>query len=854
MVNNQIRNIYIYSTAESRKKGLIKIGDAQNVEQRIKEQLNTASAFDASSFDYKKLYETEAVRHDGTEFRDHHIHEMLAAKSYPKHRITEGAETLKGTTEWFAIQPDKAIHLIDQYKAGYSAAEIDIERFQDFPMRPEQAAAVEQTRDYFNAQPSSNGSVEMLWNAKMRFGKTFTAYQLARAMGFAKVLVLTYKPAVESAWQEDLEHHVDFKEYVFLRRESLESINTYLGNGRKVVAFASYQDILGTQDDDTDIKDKHRQLFEMDWDIVIIDEFHYGAGTKKAKEMLADEVEAEKGTKKELTEREKELFAEEEEELVEEQASEDIVKAVEKAITSAYRLYLSGTPFKAMADSRFDKDAIFNWTYTDEQKAKEAWAEAHPDNPEDNPYRSLPQIQMYLYKVSEDLIRAGVQEGKDEFSLNHFFKAKNKAFLNEGAVKKWLDLISGVIRPHHEVADELQDEVHFQPSQYPFDRDTGLFQELDHTLWYLNRVDSAYALKKALEDHPVFSHFHIILAAGKELKSGVEAVKPVRDAIKNNARTITLSVGKLTTGVSIPEWKAVMFLRDVASPENYFQTAFRAQTPFTDPKTDKMKDTCYIFDFSPNRSLKLLTTYSEKLSTDSHLTTSEEKLREFIHYLPVLKVAGNQMVSMDAREVMTFDLSGIDAKGLGERFQERKNVVVTRDTIDAINASEQSQARCQAIFDRIKMFRKYNGASDKDMTDSDANVIDLDANDKRIKTLESKEPATPKEEDKRDKELNEAEKEMKSEREKVRELLRTLLSRVPIFMYLTDATEENMEQVLVDTENDLFRKTTGIEIDDFRYLVDMGLLKVESLDGYILKFIQLENQNYEVFNMMEKQS
>lgn len=845
-----MRHIYIYNTPESKERGLIKIGDAQNVDQRIKEQLNTASAFDASSLEYTLLYQVEAIRHDGTEFRDHHIHEMLSAKGYPKHRITEGPNTLKGNTEWFEVKPEKAIHLIEQYKADHNSEEIDIERFQDFPMRPEQAVAVEKTRDYFNGQPSSHGPVEMLWNAKMRFGKTFTAYQLAREMGFAKVLVLTYKPAVESAWQEDLEHHVDFKEYVFLRRESLGSINTYLGNGRKVVAFASYQDILGTQDDDNEIKDRHRQLFETDWDIVIIDEFHYGAGTKRAKEMLADEIEAEQGTKKELTEREKELFAEEEEELVEEQASEKILEAVDKSISSSYRLYLSGTPFKAMADSRFDQDAIFNWTYTDEQKAKEAWAEAHPDSPESNPYRSLPQIQMYLYKVSEELLKAGLQEGKDEFSLNHFFKTKNKAFLNPEAVKKWLDLISGVIRPHREVADELQDEVRLQPSQYPFDRDSGLFAELDHTLWYLNRVDSAYALKKALEAHPVFSHFHVILAAGKGLKSGVEAVKPVRDAIKENAKTITLSVGKLTTGVSIPEWKAVMFLRDVASPENYFQTAFRAQTPFTDPKTGKMKEVCYIFDFSPNRSLRLLTTYSEKLSTDSHLTTSEAKLSEFIRYLPVLKVAGNQMVSMDAREVMTFDLSGIDAKGLGERFQERKNVVVTRDTIEAINASEQSQARCQDIFDRIKMFRKYNGASEKDMDNSDASVVDLDANNKRIKELETKEPTTPREEKERDKEVDKVEKEMKSEREKVRELLRTLLSRIPIFMYLTDATEENLEQVLIEDENELFRKTTGIEIDDFRYLVDLGLLKVESLDGYILKFVQLENQNFEITNAM----
>lgn len=179
-------------------------------------------------------------------------------------------------------------------------------------------------------------------------------------------------------------------------------------------------------------------------------------------------------------------------------------------------------------------------------------------------------------------------------------------------------------------------------------------------------------------------------------------------------------------------------------------------------------------------------------------------------------------------------------------------MVVTRDTIEAINAIPQSQQRCQDIFDRIKLFRKYNGASDKDMQDSDANVIDLDVNDKKVKDLETKDAPTPKEQKKKDKDLDKAEKELKSEREKVRELLRTLLSRIPIFMYLTDATEENMEQVLIETKHDLFRKTTGITIDDFRYLVDLCLLKIESIDGYILKFIQLEIENYKLTNTMDQ--
>lgn len=846
-----MRHIYIYETPASREQGLIKIGDAGDVESRIKEQLVTAGTFDATATEYRLLFKVEAVRKDGTEFRDHQIHPILESKGYPKHQIVGESGVIKGSTEWFKVDLDKAIHLIEEFKKGRKTEEIDIERFQTFPMRPEQQNAVDKTIEYFKASANRTQAVEMLWNAKMRFGKTFTAYQLAKAMGLAKVLVLTYKPAVEDAWQKDLERHTDFAEYVFLRREGLSSINDYLEKNRKVVAFASYQDLLGQKDAETAIKDKHAQLFESQWDLIIIDEFHYGAGTKKAKEILADQLEADNVSKKEINQFvEKELFSEEDEEAAEEEISLLVAEAA-KEISSIYRLYLSGTPFKAMADAQFDSKAIFNWTYTDEQKAKEQWNIDHPGQESKNPYRSLPQIQLFLYKVSNDLIAAGVQEGKDEFSLNYFFKTDKKKFINEEAITKWLNLISGVIRPFKEVEDELIEEKRYEPSQYPYDHEGTLCHELDHTLWYLNRVDSAIALKKLLETHTVFSQYHIILAAGKGMKSGVEAVQPVLDAIDRHPKTITISVGKLTTGVSIPKWKGVLFLRDVSSPENYFQTAFRAQTPYTDPVTKWMKERCYIFDFSPNRALRLLTTYSEKLSADSHLTTSEEKITEFIRYLPVLKVAGNSMVSMDAREVLTFDLSGIDAKGLGDRFVERKNVVVTRNTIDAINASEESQQRCQDIFERIKKFRKYNGASEKEQTDADVNLGKLDANNGKIKELETKEPTTPKEQKEKDKEVDKAEKELKSEREKVRELLRTLLSRIPIFMYLTDATEENLEQVLIDTENDLFRKTTGIEIDDFKYLVELGLLKVDSLDGYILKFVQLESQNFEVTNTMQ---
>ena len=843
--------IYIYSTEESRKKGLIKIGDAENVEKRIKEQFNTASALNPENLKTKQEYEIEAITKSGKEFRDHQIHQILKNKGYRKHQIIDEDNTvIKANTEWFEISLEKAKHLIESYIDEIPEEQINLDRYNDFPMRPEQEDAVNITQEYFEKNKGNNP--EFLWNAKMRFGKTFSAYQLVKKMNFSKILVITYKPGVRNSWEDDLNNHVDFKDFTFLHNDNLNKINKYIRNEKKIVVFASYQDLLGKNSDGSDIKEKHEALFDMKWDILIVDEFHYGTSTDKAKELLKNELESIELKPKEIKEELKELFSEEDE-FTKEDETQYYAEEAAKNINTRYKLFLSGTPFKALADNRFSKEAIFNWTYTDEQKAKEEWkpSEKYPTNP----YEMLPRIKLYVYKVSDDLVKAGLKENKNEFSLNYFFKVeKGDTFRDENAVKKWLDLISGIIKPVDDIEDQISNKkTKIYKSQYPYDKDAELIDEIDHTLWYFNRTNSAIAMSKLLKEHPIFKQYHIELVTGKGTASGSEALPPVIEAIRRTEKnekikgTITITVGKLTTGVSVPEWKGILFLRDTDSPENYFQTAFRAQTPYKD-KNGKIKKDCYIFDFSPNRSLKLLTQYSEKLTTDSHLTTSEERIQEFINYLPVLKVFGNGMEELDAKKVLTFDLDGVDAKGLGLKFTEKKNIIVTSEVIALIHENENDRSRCEDIFNKIKMFKKYNiGASKKEMNDSDVDLISLNVNNNKIKKLSS-----PKKEDKEKKDPEQVKKDNleKSQKDKVKKLLMTLLSRIPLFMYLTDATEENMEQVLVDTEDDLFRKTTGIEIQDFNFLVEMGLMKIESLDAYVLKFKELENNNYDITNSL----
>jgi hypothetical protein len=827
-----MKKIYIYKTKASEDLGLLKIGEAINVEERIKNQFNTAAML--SHTPYEILYEVPAIKADGTSFGDKDIHRLLRSKGYRQHSVKFNDVTIKNKTEWFEIDIDDAIFLIEEFITGKPIEKIPACKLVNFPPRPEQESAVNKTLDYFKKHGGNGRVVDFLWNAKMRFGKTFATYLLNKRMGVSKTLIATYKPVVEKSWRDDLTHHAEFQDYVFLSGKDVEKLGDYEND--KVVVFLSFQDLLG-RGKKNDFKEHHKSIFETHWDLIVIDEFHYGAESANAIELLD-------GKDDEFID-----------DVKQDQVIDDVVK---KELTSTYRLYLSGTPFKALANDRFDEDAIYNWTYVDEQKAKERWLLEHPNEPkENNPYYTLPKIRLFVYKLSQELIEKGIASDQDEFSLNYFFATNNGKFINEDAVNKWLDIISGLKSEDDKVAtiaeqiDEINGTVIERHNVYPFDPKSLLSDKIDHSLWYLHRVDSAIALKRLMDVHPVFSKYHVVLSAGNNTGAGLQALEPVLDAIKTHDKTITLSVGKLTTGVSIPQWKAVVFLRDTASPENYFQTAFRAQTPYVDVRTKQVKEECYILDFSPNRALMLINTYSEKLTNNSELTSPRARIDEFIRYLPVLKVEGNTLLELDTTDVITNNLQNIGARNLGCLFISNKNITVSRHVLDLISQDPDVHKKCLDILSRIKKFRRFNGG-DKETKAIEDTLVDLDVNNKKIKKLESKRTGVneQKEKEKIDKEISDSEKKIKKESERIRELLKTLLSRVPLFMYLTDATEETLDQVLLSDRDDLFRKATGITPEDFNYLRKLGVIKTDSIDGYVTSFLILENQNYEELNRL----
>ncbi len=649
-----IPKIYAYRIlgAENRQ-GLLKIGmTARDVKTRIKEQLGTAG------LQYEIVLEEDAVRPDGTTFSDHDIHQYLRKKNFAN---PDG--------EWFACRVEDVQAAILTVKNREKNEE---NRIWDFAMRPEQKRAVEKTFHYFQ---NSGKPSHFLWNAKMRFGKTFATYQLAKKMGTKKVLVLTFKPAVEDAWEEDLKMHKDFEGWQFYSRNSGNFED--LDFSRPIVVFGSFQDFLGTKDGA--IKPKNEWVHATNWDLVVFDEYHFGAWGERAKGLfdLQD--------KEDLTPEEKRNAK------VTETAFREGVKEAEEImpIATDHYLYLSGTPFRAINTGESIEEQIFNWTYADEQRAKQEWDYSKGENP----YEMIPQMVMMTYQLP-DSIKAIAEGGEfDSFDLNEFFKAKKNEngeyeFLYKDYVQKWLDLIRGAYLPT--TLDNLK--LHKKRPPFPFS-DVDMLQTLTHTFWFLPSVASCHAMSNLLSERQnTFYHdYKVIVAAGPEAGIGVEALGPVRKAMGNplKTKTITLSTGKLTTGVTVKPWSGVFMLRNLKSPETYFQTAFRVQSPWVIKNPDgkspnekiNLKKFCYVFDFAPNRALSQIADYSAKLNVEEK--SPEKKVAEFIQFLPVLAYDGSSMKEIDAIGVLDIAMSGTTATLLARRWESALLVNVVN--IAAIN-------------------------------------------------------------------------------------------------------------------------------------------------------------------------
>ncbi len=696
---------------------------------------------------------------------------------------------------------------------------------QRFLMRGEQAEAVRKTADYFGSiwAADQHAVPRFLWNAKMRFGKTFATYQLARELGAKRVLVLTFKPAVEDAWQTDLESHVDFGGWHYLSRNS-NSDPTEIHDDKPVVYFGSFQDVLG-RDKAGNIKSKNEWLHTLNWDLVVFDEYHFGAWRETAKELFEGEekVVAKKETKLEYG---AEL----------EDVNEDLGVLSEKEteflpITTRAYLYLSGTPFKALATGEFIEEQIFNWTYTDEQRAKEAFAAKNPDKW--NPYGALPQMRLLTYQMPDELLTVASAGEFDEFDLNEFFAATGTGewaqFKHKSDVQKWLDIIRGQYAP------KVVEGLKAGRPPFPYS-DLRLLPYLQHSFWFLPNVAACQAMANLLaEKYNIFWHeYEVVVAAGASAGIGLEALPPVRKAIGSGftTKTITLSCGKLTTGVTVPQWSSILMLRNLKRPETYFQSAFRVQSPWSikNPNGDNpneeeiLKPVCFVFDFAPTRALRQLSEYGIGLSPNE--SNPENAVRDLVSFLPVLAYDGANMTQIDAGGILDIAMAGTSATLLARKWESALLVNVDNDTLRRVFDNPEAMAAVE----RIEGWRALGD-----------NIIETIIN-KSEKVKELKNKAKGKElTEKQKKQLTEEEKEYKSKRKLVQEKLIKFATRIPAFMYLTDFRENTLQDVITKLEPDLFVTVTGLTVKDFHLLVRLKVFNTEQMNQAVFAFRRYEN-------------
>lgn len=594
--------IYCYTTPEiARHNGWVKIGySEQDAEKRIGQQTHTADV------EYHIEWSKNATFDDGSGelFRDSDFHSYL---------VKCGVKRQKGT-EWFQISPSEAKSKLDEFRENRGIKKTN--NVIPYRLRNEQNEAVERAQDYFTIHERG----EFLYNAKPRFGKTLTVYDLAKRMGLEKVLIVTNRPAIANSWYEDYCKFLGFESgflfvsevdalktqaHVLSRRQYIDEI--IKGDvGKRCIEFVSLQDLKGSVYFGGHLN-KLEEVAHMEWDMLVIDEAHEGVDTYKT-DIAFDRIKRK------------------------------------------HTLHLSGTPFKALANDKFPTNAIYNWTYADEQKAKANWKSVDGDP---NPYENLPKLNMYTYQMSEiirdELIQGVEVNGETEeyaFDLNEFFATNERGFF-----------------VHNSSVDRFLDAMTMQ-TKFPFST-PELRNELKHTLWLLNRVDSAKALAKKLEKHHVFKDYKVVLAAGDgRLDESEEAQKSfdkVKSAIETYEKTITLSVGQLTTGVTIPEWTAVMMLSSIKSPGLYMQAAFRAQNPclFSNGSEFFRKKDAYVFDFDPARTLIIFEAFANDLSSDTSggkgdTGTREDHVRELLNFFPVIgEDEEGEMIELDAAKVLS---------------------------------------------------------------------------------------------------------------------------------------------------------------------------------------------------------
>lgn len=748
----KLKLIYVFRINDAAHRGCLKVGEAtcdndnvfglapnskalnESAKKRINQYTQTAGIA------YDLLY-TELTIYNSRKglcsFNDKEVHSVLERSGIRKKIF----DTENKANEWFITDLEtvkRAIAAVKEGRESLSSAEVSHDQT-PIVFRPEQQEAIEKTKKQFKK------SNQMLWNAKMRFGKTLSALQVVKDMDFSRTLILTHRPVVDSGWFEDFgKIFYDSPGFAYGSKNNGDghiSLEARAKQGKcQYVYFASMQDLRGSELVGGNF-DKNNEVFATAWDCIIVDEAHEGTQTELGKAVM-----------QELT----------------------------KANTKILRL--SGTPFNLLDD--FKEDEIYTWDYVMEQRAKASWDLTHFGDP--NPYASLPTMNIYTYDLGR-LLHEFVDEDV-AFNFREFFRVNdNGTFIHEKDVKAFLNLIS----------KEDKD------SCYPFANEEyrNIFR---HTLWMLPGVKEARAMSALLQSHPVFQHFKVVNVAGDgdEDEEGKDALAAVEEAIGKDpdaTRTITLSCGRLTAGVSVKAWTGVFMLSGSynTAASSYMQTIFRVQTPAT--INGRVKEQCYVFDFAPDRTLKVIAE-TAKISSKAGKTSGNDRkiMGEFLNFCPIISIEGSKMSQFDVPKMLE-QLKRVYVERVVRNGFEDKSLY--NDELMKLNDLElQEFDDLKKIIGQIKAMPKTNQVDINNQGLTDEQYEELDDLEKKSKKRgKDKQPLTE-EEKKRLEEL----KKKKNNREAAISILRGISIRMPLLIYGAELSDENQE----------------ITIDNFASLID----------------------------------
>lgn len=738
--------IYIFKIDDELHKGILKIGESTlNTNKSISELVDNCEELNNSARNRIRqytntigiqedlLYTTLAIDNKKRTFKDKDIHRVLKNSGIIKHDF--GNE--KDPAEWYETNLETAKNAINAVKEGrkyLNRTEID-EEHEDIEFRPEQKDAIDFTLKRFNVTDN------VLWNAKMRFGKTLSALEVIKRMSddshynLSKVIILTHRPVVDEGWFQDYKKIFWNRNDFQYGSKTKSSIHDLISSGKKFIYFASMQDLRGSGSVGGKFN-KNDAVFNTDWDLLIVDEAHEGTQTE---------------------------------------LGQNVIKAIlESKIKTPKSLMLSGTPFNLLSD--FESSDIYTWDYIMEQKAKLEWEVNHPLEP--NPYEDLPRMNILTYNL-EDYLPQYQEVADSAFNFREFFRVwtgeterdgkvlidetRIGKFIHEDDVKKFLELLT------------MQDDN----SNYPFSKQEYI-DNFKHSFWILPGIKEAKALKELMLQNRIFSQFNIVNVAGTGDDNGYEALDAVERAIGDNpddTYTITLSCGKLTTGVTVKPWTAVLYLAGSysTSASSYLQTIFRVQSPSS--YGGKQKDNCYVFDFAPDRTLKMVAEAGD-LSVKSGSTGSRESMKQFLNYCPVIAVNGSEMKPYNVNTML----------------QQLKKAYVERVVDNGFDDAKIYNDNLLKLDDvELKLFEDLKGIIGASKQKKKINDIDINKQgftEEEWTEIEKSQKKPKRELTEEQKRLLEEIKEKKKQRNDAISILRGISIRIPLLIYGADIKDD----------------------------------------------------------------